>query len=192
MAVVIGTNSGFCAASPSGDPSGAETVIDGAARAQKDTSPAGNNVITEIGFYTDQATEESNFEVGIYEHNVGDDNPEALVEKSAVNAKGTGAGWKKVTGLNISINASTIYWIAVQVDNTATPTKIDYSAGGGEKSDVKSIQTTLTDPWAVSGGTDAIIAAVYAVYAEAASAGAGKSGSIKEETCHGDDTDELY
>ncbi|KKN16767.1 hypothetical protein LCGC14_0972620 [marine sediment metagenome] len=186
MAAVIGTNSGFCASSPSGDPAGAEAPIDGNARAQKDTSPAGNNVIIEMGFYTGQATEESDFEVGIYEHNAGDDNPEALVGKSAATAKGTSAGWKKVTGLSIPISAATAYWVAVQLDDTATQTKIDYSLDAGEKADDKTVQTTLTDPWGVSGGSDGIIAAVYAVYEAVAAAVTIKAGIIREESLNAD------
>lgn len=149
-------------------------------------SPAGAVKITEIGWWSSDVTEEANFEVGIYEHNIGDDNPEALVEKADTNAKGTGTGWKRVTGLDITITPETVYWLAVQVDNTATPTKIDLSPDAGEKADNNGAKTTLEDPWGVSDATYGQLVAVYAVYGEEASAEAGKAGSIKEESLRGD------
>jgi hypothetical protein len=41
MALVLGTNCGFCLAAPSTDPGGTETVIDSAARDMIATSPVG-------------------------------------------------------------------------------------------------------------------------------------------------------
>lgn len=192
MALVKGTNCGFVTAAPSGDPGETASVIDNAAQALKDTSPAGAVKVTEIGWYCENATEESNFEAGIYDHNIGDDNPEALVGKSATTAKGTGLGWKRVTGLDITITAETIYWLAVQLDNTATDTNIDGANDAGEKIDVKGAQTTLTDPWAVSAASYGQLIAVYAVYEVAVSAEAGKSGSIREESPQGDNDHGLY
>jgi hypothetical protein len=168
MALVKGTNCGFVTSAPSGDPGGGGAVADGSARAMKADTPAGAAKIVEIGWYCGEATEEANYEVGIYDHNSGDNNPEALVGSDTVNAKGTGTGWKRVTGLNIAVSGSTTYWIAVQLDNTATATRIDYDNDAGEKADQKTIQTQLTEPWGVSGFTDASLMAIYAVYEEAA------------------------
>jgi len=133
MAVVLGTNSGFCAASPTDDPAGTNRTVDSYAEVTKDTSPAGNNVITEVGWWCDNATKEANFEVGLYAADGAVVPGEAgtLLYSSIVNAKGLGAGWKKVTGLSWAIDPSTPYWIGVQLDNTATTTSINYATSGG-------------------------------------------------------------
>lgn len=186
MALVKGTNCGFVLAAPTGDPNETASTVDNAAQALKDTAPVGAVKVTEIGWYCQNETEEANFEVGIYEHNVGDDNPEVLVGKAGTNAKGTGLGWKKATGLNIAITAEQIYWLAVQLDNTATATALDGANDAGEKIDVKQAQATLTDPWAVSSATYGQRISIYAVYEVEASAEAGKSGSIKEESLRSD------
>ncbi len=144
-------------------------VIDDISWAVKDTSPAGAGKITEIGWYCNNATPEVNFEVGIYGHNVGDDNPEAIVGVSRTNAKGTSSGWKRVTGLNIAISPNTIYWIAVQVDNLGTTTDSERSSASGERFDYKAGDGTLTDPWAVSDQGYDQKAAIYAVYESAGS-----------------------
>jgi len=161
-----GTNAGFLYAgsSPNEDAVGSFFAKDGTSQALKDTAPIGATKVTEIGWFSRDATEAANFEVGIYDHSVGDDNPEAVVGVlSQTNAKGTDAGWKKVTGLNIPITAGNIYWIAVQLDDTATSTPSVFSASAGEKYDYKTAQTTLTDPWAVSSGTEGWITGIYAV-----------------------------
>ena len=163
-----GTNCGFVTSAPSADPTGDNTLtIDNRALAFKDTSPVDAAKIVEIGWWCNNATQAGNFDVGIYTHNVGDDNPEAKEgDFAADNAKGTDAGWKKVTGLNIAITAETIYWIAMQMDNVATATKIDYTSDAGEKTDYKVGQTALIDPWGASGGSQTYLSAVYAVWEE--------------------------
>ena len=164
MAVVLGTNCGFVTEAPVADPEGGISSIDNYAQAIKDTTPVGAAKIIEIGWYCNNSTEESNFEVGIYTHNVGDNNPEAVVGSlSQTNAKGTGIGWKVVTGLNIPINPSTIYWIGLQLDNTATATEISRESSGSGKYDYKTSQTTLSCPWGTSSGTGTTLRALYAV-----------------------------
>ncbi len=164
-AVVVGVNSGFVTVSPSGDPAGSSLTVDLFAFANKDTTGVGITTITEIGWYTDTATEEANYEVAIYTHDAGNDRPEnRLAGASFTNAKGTDAGWKKVTGLSISVSASTIYWIAVSLQNTATATKVDYSAIGGERLARLTATENLPDPWAGSPSeNDNLYFAVYAV-----------------------------
>lgn len=164
MGLVKGTNCGFVTTAPTEDPTDSDGIIDDYAYGLKDTSPTGAKRVTEIGWWCNNATEEADFDVGIYDHNVGDDNPEAIVGVSRNNAKGTDAGWKRVTGLNIEITAETIYWIALQLDNTATTTIINYSAAGGEKSDLKTAQTSLPDPWGASEFTYERLQSIYAVY----------------------------
>ena len=126
MALVLGTSCGFVTSSPSADPGGtALEDVDTTAQTLKATAPVGATKVTEIGWWCDNATEEANFEVGIYGDNGSGTAPDAVIELNQTNAKGTGAGWKKVTGLNIAITAGTIYWIAMQLDDTATGTDTD-------------------------------------------------------------------
>jgi len=146
MAVVVGTNSGFVLATPSIDPSGSEITIDTWTFAQRDTSPVGSAKIVEVGWYCADATEEANYEVGLYSDST--DLPATLLYSARTNAKGTGAGWKSVI-VDWAISASTTYWIGVQLDDTATATHLDYnnSAGGGNSR--KNAQATLAEPFGV-------------------------------------------
>lgn len=165
MAVVLGTNAGFCTSSPDGDPSGSTTTADYYGSAQKDTSSSTAETVTEIGWYCDNATEEANFEVAIYTDEDGRDRPENIVgTKDATNAKGTDAGWKKVTGLNISISSSTVYWIAVQLDNTATTTNHNYKADGSFRYSIDTNATTLPDPWEAFATGDGRLYTIYAIW----------------------------
>ena len=165
MALVLGTNCGFVTEAPTDDPEGATTVTcDYKATALKVTSPAGATKVTEIGWYSGTATQAANTQVGIYDHNSGDNNPENLLGSSGDFAKGTGAGWKVATGLDITIDPETIYWIAFQLDNTATASKLDISSTAGEKLDSKTSQTALTNPWGISGEPLEYLGAIYAVY----------------------------
>ena len=168
MALVLGTNCGFVSAAPSVDPGGSDYEFDGRAAALKAVSPATATKVTEIGVWIDNATEEANLEFAIYTHNVGDDEPEAIVSGKINIAKGTSAGWKKQS-CNIAISPETIYWIAAQLDSTATNSNANYGDDTGEKWDVKTSQTELTDPWGTSTVTyDNKIFGVYAVWEAAA------------------------
>ena len=161
MALVIGTNCGFVTTAPTADPDDGLVSVDNSAVSLKDTSPSGNNIVTEIGWWCDNATEEANFEVGIYDHNGGDDEPEAVVGSlNQTNAKGTGSGWKVVTGLNISISASTVHWIAVQLDNTSTAT-LTNTGGSGRRAVLTSV-STLPSPWGTSFAFGSNLTATYA------------------------------
>jgi len=165
MALVKGTNCGFVTVAPSEDPAGGSSavIIDTRARAVKDTTPVGAIKVTEIGWWADNATQEADFDVGIYSHDAGSNVPNALIGSSKNNAKGTDSGWIKKTGLDISITAETIYWIGVQLDNTATQTNIDYETKVGELAKYKSSQTSLPDSWGSSDGGAAALIAAYAV-----------------------------
>jgi len=80
-------------------------------------SPAGEFKVTEIGWWCEDTGEDANWEAGIYEDNFS--HPYTLLSgESKTNAKGITAGWKRATGLNITISASTNYWIAIQIDDT--------------------------------------------------------------------------
>jgi hypothetical protein len=175
MALAIGDNVGFCASAPAADPGGSASTIDEFSAVQKDTSPASAVKIVEIGIWIDNATEEANFEVGLYAADGGVVPGEAgtLLFSATVNAKGTTAGWKSVT-VDWTIDPSTDYWLAVQVDNTATATNTDAALSGGPGFDLKSASGSLTDPFA--GGaifdTDGMVA-VYAVWEAAGGIPAG-------------------
>ena len=173
MALTLNTNSGFVTASPSADPGGASTTqVSTRAFAQKDTMPAGKVKVTEIGWWCDNATQEANFDVGIYSHDAGNNRPNALIGSSVNNAKGTGAGWKKITGLNIAVTPGTIYWIGIQLDSTATASSIDFTnTAGVNKGDYKETQTALPSSWGSSSGSSERLYAIYALVESSAGAG---------------------
>ena len=120
MALTIGTNAGFVTSTPTGNPDGTSSTADTRSNATKDTSPSTAVKIIEIGWYAEDATEEANFEVGLYS-DAGNDEPETRLFIAATNAKGTGAGWKSAT-VDWEINENTVYWMSVQCDDTATRT----------------------------------------------------------------------
>jgi len=165
MALVLGTNCGFVTSAPTDDPSGDATVnMDTMCNAQKDTSPATAAKVTEIGWWSNNATEESNFEVGLYS-DAGAGEPELRLQVDDTNAKGTTAGWKKVT-VNWTISPSTIYWLAVQLDDTSTNTVIDRANAGGTDAYAQlNAQTSLPSDWGSSYYKNATrLFAIYAVW----------------------------
>lgn len=166
MALVKGTNCGFVTIAPIADPAdGALYGMEGRSVAGKFVAPAGANKVIEIGWWCDNASAESNFEVGIYDHNVGDNNPESVVGTLyQTNAKGTEAGWKTVT-VDISITGGTTYWLAVQQDDAGS-SRSNWDPQVGEKTNRKHSQSTLLDPWGASSDSYEYILAIYAVYEE--------------------------
>lgn len=176
MAVVLGTNAGFVTVAPTADPaSAAVRPIDGRYRAQKLVVPADNATLIEIGWWCDTASEEANWEAGLYAHNSGTDKPAAMIgTKSGTNAKGTTAGWKRAT-VSIALPAAgTIVWPAVQVDDVATTTNTDRAIGAtGERHETETAQTTLSDPADTGTSVNDEVLAIYALYTTAS--GPGKS-----------------
>lgn len=172
MAVVLGTNSGFVTVAPTTSPVSVQVAtLDATARVTKDTSPSTAVKITEIGWWCDTASEEANFEVGLYAADgavvPGEAGTRLFV--SATNAKGTTSGWKVVT-VDWTISPSTVYWIGVQLDDTATQTQIDAAFSGGPGYDSLASQTSLPDPFGGGALLDADgMLAFYAVWTTAAS-----------------------
>ena len=168
MALVLGTNCGFVTTAPTSNPSGtADMGVSNRVVALKVTSGGDALSITSIGWWSDVSNAESNYEVGIYDHDSNNDRPKDLLYSVTTNAKGTGAGWKTSTGLSgWNLDASTIYWIAVQVDKATPETKMDTSADTGEQFDWGGA-TTLTNPWEETSTVSNRIIAVYAVWEEA-------------------------
>lgn len=192
MTLIEGTNCGFVTVAPTEDPEGYEDVIDYKAWAGKFVAPEGALKVTEIGWWCNTVSEAANFEVGIYTHNIGDNNPEAVVGMNQTNPKGTDAGWKRSTGLDISITPGETYWIVVQVDDTATPTNaVDYSPSS-LKEDIKTNAVQLTDPWGVSNTTYAAMVGFYALYETAAPGAKQSLAKISEEGPSGDDGPGLF
>lgn len=171
MAVVLGTNGGFVTAAPVDDPADSNLTFDSRSIAHRDSSAATASRVTEMGWYCDNATEAADFDMGIYDDS--SDEPNNRVHVDAGNAKGVGAGWKTVVGLNWSISPSTAYWLAVQLDNTATATNTNMTSSGADKYVADFSETSLVDPWGAVDATYARVLAVYAVW-EAASAAAGQ------------------
>jgi len=170
VAVALHTNAGFVSASPVDDPaasrSGTVYSCDNRAVVVRDTAPVGATTITELGWWCDTASEAANFELGLYDSDgaVAPGEAGTLLYKSEATAKGTAAGWKKITGLNISITAEHVYWLALQLDNTATTTMIDGESSGGSGVDANtSATTTLLDPF--GGGAISDTDGMYCVYA---------------------------
>lgn len=165
MALTKGTNCGFVATAPTGDPDGNDfDQIDNRTSALKDTSSVGTTKITEIGFYVNNATDAGNCDVGIYTHDSGNNDPDSLVGSSGEFAKGTSAGWKVATGLNISVSESTTYWIAANLDNTTTRTDIDWQSGSTGNVVCRDFSTDiLNDPFDTNSTSNNFLCAIYAV-----------------------------
>ena len=166
-ALVEGTNCGFVTVAPTTDPGGVNLGnADDASRSGKFVAPA-NGTITEIGWYCENATEEANFEVGLYSDDGGGATslPENLAAGSdTTNAKGTDAGWKVTTGLSIPIVSGTTYWIATQLDATATDTIHNGQSGSGRRSTDTTNTTALGATWGATGATTDNRFGIYAKY----------------------------
>jgi len=169
MALVLGTNCGFVSVAPEADPDGTATTSDAYARAIKHIAPAGATAITEIGWWSDNNSVETNFEVGLYSHHAGNDKPDARLFVDDTNAKGTGSGWKTVA-VNWEITEGTTYWIAIQIDQHTGDTKIDYQNAGAPSRGSTVSAASLANPWTAGGFENAgYNFSIYAVY----TAGAG-------------------
>lgn len=160
MTLVLGTNCGFVTVAPTSDPGGAATSNDGLQLALRDITSAGVNKITEIGWWCGNSNNETNFEVGIYSHNSGDDEPDTLIGVYRTNAKGTTSGWKKVA-VDIDIEPSTTYWIGHQVDETNTAVSEDFRSTAG-KVKFTTGETTLATTWP---GVSSQLVAIWGLYA---------------------------
>lgn len=162
MALVLGTNCGLVTTAPTADPTSTGTTMDFRARALKVTT-GGAVTITEMGWYASNATEEANYEVGIYSDSSGA--PGTKLFSNTTNAKGTGDGWKVATGLSFALNAGTVYWIALQLDDTATTSQIDID-GTGEHEVDQQATAALQATW-TSDIVNTTLLAIYSLHAVA-------------------------
>jgi hypothetical protein len=166
--LVKGANCGFVTIAPTADPLSSALGISSRVIGFKDIAPTGATSITEIGWWCDNTPPDANFEVGIYTHDAVNNRPDVLLSgASRTNAKGVTAGWKKATGLSISITAGQTYWIVTQLDTTSPATNTNYQTQTGEKYDYKSA-STLPEPWGSSSASGAYLVAFYAVYSSGA------------------------
>lgn len=165
MALTPGTNCGFVTAAPSADPAASNQILDDTTLAGKYTSPAQAGIITEVGWYCDNATEAANFDVGLYSDDATTE-PNLRLFQAVDNAKGTTSGWKAVTGLSWEFSPSTAYWLAVELDNTATATNANDTSSGGTGVATKApSQTALLSDWGASGFKDVnYIVGIYALW----------------------------
>lgn len=166
MTLSLGTNCGFLTETPVADPEDLNTACDSYILALRDTTPADCTKIIEIGWWCDsQGDEGQNWEVGIYDDS-GSDSPVNLLDGAdRTNTLSAGAGWKKVTGLNITVTAETIYWIGIEIDESApTVTRYDYSSASGVgRYYYQGAESTLPDIW-TDDTTSNRINSIYAVY----------------------------
>ena len=167
MAVTTGINSGFVTVAPTDDPTATVVAADKLTRAVKDTCPANVDIITEVGFWVDNFVSDVSFEVGLYSHNAGTNKPDALLYSETGNTIGGTAGWKKYTNLNWEVTSGTIYWIAIQLDDTASNTNTNYTGSGGRLAVDFGGATALPNPFLSDVELD-YAAAHYAVVAQAA------------------------
>ena len=165
MALVIGTNCGFVSTAPTADPAEFSQACDGFGYAVKDTTAAsGETYITEIGWYCDNATSNTNFEVGLYDDDGGD--PGTLLEVERTHAKGTTAGWKTAS-VAWNIESNTIYWIAFQLDNLASTTNTNRRGSGSDGYGYSQNISTLASTWNVTFTDSNGTCAIYALIGEA-------------------------
>lgn len=172
MGLVNGTNCGFVLARPVGDPVGAaQKDADTRALATKSVAPAGAAAITEIGVWFSNASAETTYQLGLYSHHAGTNKPETRLARTGDLTKPLNyTGWK-YTAVALPITAATTYWVAVQIDDTPTDTKIDYDNGGGTGGNEATGQTELAEPWGGSETWAAFEFAIYAVYTVAPATG---------------------
>ena len=125
MAITEGVNMGFVTTAPTSDPEGTSSYsMWDRAFAHNSTSPPSSSKITEIGFYVENTGyDDTEIEVGLYENDGGAPGNRLFV--SSTSQTGTTAGWKVINGLNWSISASTVYWIAVQGDADGSSPRLD-------------------------------------------------------------------
>jgi len=165
MGVVVGVNSGFVTVAPVDDPESSSYVaLDSRSLVDAHTSPANAITITEMGFWCRDATEAANFKLGLYAYSEGAFGE--LLYSTEFTAKGTSAGWIKVTGLSWAISENTIYGLGISLENTATTTNLD--TGGPASAPILS-EYSFTDPlpadWSLATFYNSGRAnAVYAVY----------------------------
>ena len=161
MALVLGTNAGFCATPPTTDPTDGNSHIDNNALAMLDTSPPRVTRITEIGIWIDSAGLESafDFDLGLY---TDDSEPLTLLQTLTIEHDDTTDVWVRAA-VDWAINPSTNYWLATASAGANRFSNIRNSDGSGWSLDFG--ETALPASW-VEGVADADgMLAIYALTA---------------------------
>lgn len=167
MAITEGVNAGFVTSAPTADPAGDGTrTMDNYKRSVQDTTDSTNILVTEIGWWCDNATEAGTYQIGIYEDDAGAPGDRLYV--STGHAKGTSSGWKVVSGLSWLLSANTTYWIALALTDTATATNTDY--GTGTQYAYQSGESTLPDPYGTTSYFSEQTLSIYALVEPSAAA----------------------
>ncbi|MFH1895449.1 MAG: MopE-related protein, partial [archaeon] len=161
--LVEGTNYGFVTIAPTADPDGAgESAINSRMRAFKIVAPE-DATITEMGFYVNAVSEETNCQLGIYSHDAINDRAATRLAYSGDFAKGITAGWKTAT-VDYEFTLGTTYWLAVQCDNTATATFMDITANSIGRSEYFTVQSSLAASYGAPSGFGTFEHSIYALY----------------------------
>lgn len=168
MALVVGTNCGFVTSAPTGDPGAAtHLATDGFARAALFTSPSGNNVVTEIGFFMfgTNTSLDTDLQMGIY-GDAGAGEPEARLYVTSSTTGTTSGVWIRVSGLSWSISPSTQYWLAVQIDaHAGDASTVDRESNIHQGVSTLNAQTELPADWGTASGGDVNdVHGIYALY----------------------------
>lgn len=165
MAIEIGVNAGFVTTAPTSDPEGASSFfLSDDAFLVEDICPSNAVKINEIGIYLSVGDSNSpNWEVAIYDQSSLE--PENIIGTKSTATLSSGAGWKKMTGLNIDVSSfqnQTLY-IGFQMDASIGSPTMDRSGTGQGTTFLNFNITNLPDPWITSGTTSRVFA-TYAVY----------------------------
>lgn len=160
MTITLGTNAGFVTTAPTGDPGGTSSqTLDGYSNAIKHTTPSGTTTVTEIGWWASVTPSSEDVEVAIYTDVAGEPVNFVGSKVTGLSTGGTGGVWVRYTGLNISLDASTVYWIGIQVDGGTAQT--DHKHSGGQFRQKARIQ--LVDPFGTATVSNDDVPTVYAL-----------------------------
>jgi hypothetical protein len=158
IGLIVGTNCGFVLVAPTSSPSANVVDADSFTQAGKFTAPAGSISLTEIGFYIDNTPSSGNYRVGIYANNSGA--PGALLASAVATA--VVHGWNRAA-VSYSITPGTIYYLAVQLDNTDVMNTL-YADSITEDNPFRSGQTSLADPFGTPSFTLYRTPGIYGLY----------------------------
>ena len=174
MAIGEGVNSGFVDETPEADPGGTAWPTNQAEIfAAQFVSPAGNNIITELGVWQHGNNHvAANYNMGIYDDNEGAPGSLIATQCSGNMTTENTPEWLVYTDLSSPILPSTTYYIAFAIDAIiANAHWIEMTFFPGEEHIYHWEDTDdeiLTDPFTSGGNADSLMA-VYAKYEAAPS-----------------------
>lgn len=180
MSLVLGTNCGFVTSAPTADPNATQggDVGNHCLAIRDSTLPSGDWIITEIGWWQSRDdNSDAAYNCAIYTDTGSPTKPYTLIatQNSGNSTGASSPGWKKYTGLSISITGGVAYWIAAGVQTAANQCRVEYTyqTGRGYRAGDELLVSgpTIVDPWNSSGEwvADDYLFGIYAVYEEASS-----------------------